>query len=72
MSLSGTVSEINILLSSFLYADDAIQKTKSIVGLTRVEISNLDCWDSFLYVYRRTDLLYTENDCAYTYIIVPK
>ena len=43
MALSGIMPGINIHLSPVLYAADAIQKTKFIVGLTTAETSNLGC-----------------------------
>ena len=71
-ALSSIVSEINSMLSPILYSADGIQKRGDIDRLTKVKISDQGCWNTFLYVNVRTELLHTDDNCAYAYITAPK
>ena len=48
-----------------------MQNKSGNAGLTEVETLSSGCWNVFLYVNGRTNLLHTEKDCAYTFITVP-
>lgn len=63
--------EIRMLLSPVLDTARQIQEKNGNIGLTDVDTSEVGCWNSFLHVNGRTDVLHTEKDCAYTFVTVP-
>ena len=69
-ALSSIISQAKYLISPVLDTAHEIPNKSGNVGLTEVETSSSGCWNAFVYINGRIDLLHTEKDCAYTFITV--
>ena len=66
------IPEIKHLLCPIINAAFHKQSKEGIDMIQSRYASDNGCWNSFLFVDGKTDNFHRENDCAYTFITVPK
>ena len=71
ISLSKIIPDLKYLLSPIIDTAEKIQTVLNDFVLQRVKSSSSGCWNAFLYVNGKTDIMHSEKDCAYTLITVP-